>query len=135
MDAFHKWLSDCNALPKSALGTATSYTLNLWKYITNFLFDGICELSNNRAERSAKPFVIGRRNFLFCDTVRGAESSAIIYSIVERAKENGLKPMNYLTYVFEKMPNIDFKNNPELLKELTPWSKSLPKECYLGKED
>ncbi|EQB89770.1 hypothetical protein J2Z44_003033 [Clostridium punense] len=73
------------------------------------------------AERSVKPFVIGRKNFLFCDTVRGAKSSSIIYSIVETAKENEINPMKYLTYIFETMPNIDFKNNPELIEQLLPW--------------
>jgi transposase len=134
LDKFFTWLKGCNALPKSALGKAVSYTLNQWKYLNNYLLDGRCEISNNRAERSIKPFVIGRKNFLFADTVNGAKSSAIIYSIIETAKENGLNPMQYLIYVFEKMPNIDFKNNPELIKDLLPWG-NLPKECYLTKKD
>ena len=134
LDEFLNWLNTCGALPKSALGKAVSYTLNQWKYLNNFLLDGRCEISNNRAERSVKPFVIGRKNFLFCDTVRGAKSSSIIYSIVETAKENGLNPMKYLTYIFETMPNIAFKKNPELIEDLLPWG-TLPKECYISKKD
>ena len=74
--------------------------------------------------------MICRKNFLFSDTPAGAKASSMVFSIVETAKENGLNPMNYLIYVFEKMPNIDFRNNPELLKELLPWS-NLPAECYV----
>lgn len=132
LDVFLSWLNNCNALPKSALGKAVNYTINQWKYLKNYILDGRCEISNNRAERSIKPFVIGRKIFLFSDTVKGANSSATIYSIIEIAKENGLKPMQYLTYIFERMPNLDFKNKPESLQDLLPWANS-PEECYLGK--
>lgn len=78
LDVFLSWLKNCNALPKTALRKAVYYTLDQWKYLENYLLDGRCEISNNRAERSIKPFVIGRKKFLFSDTVRGAKSSAII---------------------------------------------------------
>lgn len=134
LDEFYGWLKALNALPKTALGKAVQYTLGQWKYLVNYLLDGRCELSNNRGERSIKPFVIGRKNFLFADTVRGAKASSVVYSIVETAKENGLIPMAYLTYLFEKMPNMDFKNNPDLFESLLPWSNSLPEGCYLKKK-
>jgi len=134
LEDFLAWLKRSDALPKTALGKAIKYTLDQWKYLVNYLMDGRCELSNNRAERSIKPFIIGRKNFLFSDTVRGAKSSAMIYSIIETAKENGLIPMNYLTYLFEKMPNIDLKNSPDLFASIFPWVK-LPKECYLNKKN
>ncbi|WP_395939494.1 IS66 family transposase [Clostridium sp. DJ247] len=134
LEDFLSWLKECKVLPKTALGKAVNYTLDQWKYLQNYLLDGRCEISNNRAERSIKPFVIGRKNFLFADTVRGAKSSAIIYSIMETAKENGLNPFNYLTYLFEKMPNSDFENNPDVFEFLFPWG-NLPKECYLKKKD
>ena len=82
--------------------------------------------------RSIKPFVIGRKNFMFADTVRGAKASAIVYSIIETAKENGLNPMNYLSYLFERMPNEDFKNKPDVFEFLLPWGQ-LPKTCYIKK--
>ena len=132
LDEFYAWLKSSNAIPQSALGKAVNYTLGQWKYLVNYLKDGRCEISNNRAERSIKPFVIGRKNFLFADTVRGARASAIVYSIIETAKENCLNPMKYLTYIFEKMPNYDFKNNPDLFEFLFPWG-ILPKECYIKK--
>jgi transposase len=78
--------------PKSPVGAAMQYAVNQKKYPLSFLEDGRIELSNNRAERSIKPFVIGRKNWLFCNTPAGAKSSAVIYSIVETAKENGLIP-------------------------------------------
>jgi len=66
------------------------------------MLDGRCEISNNRAERAIKPFVIGRKNFLFSKSPRGAQASAITYSIIETAKANNLNPFYYLTYLFEK---------------------------------
>ena len=134
LDVFYAWLKSVDVLPQSALGKAVNYTLGQWEYLDNYLLDGRCEISNNRAERSIKPFVIGRKNFLFADTVRGAKASAIIYSITETAKENGLNPMNYLSYLFEKMPNVDLKSNLDIFGLLLPWGK-LPENCYVKKSD
>lgn len=128
-EAYLAWLKTINALPKSALGQAVNYSLNQWPYLQNYLLDGRCEISNNRAERSIKPFVIGRKNFLFANTPRGAKASAITYSIIETAKENELNPFEYLKYLFEQLPNIDFKQNSTLLKKYLPWAE-LPKKCY-----
>lgn len=74
MDEFYAWLNSLGALPQTALGKAVNYALGQWKYLKNYLLDGRCEISNNRAERSIKGFVIGRKNFLFADTVRGGKS-------------------------------------------------------------
>ena len=84
------------AAPKSALGRAIHYLLEQWPYLTRYLEDGRLELSNNRAERSIKPFVMGRKNWLFANTTGGAQASAVIYSLMETAKENGLVPYQYL---------------------------------------
>lgn len=113
-DAYLVWLKTVNALPKSALGKAISYSLGQWKYLQNYLLDGRCEISNNRAERSIKPFVIGRKNFLFANTPLGAKASAITYSIIETAKENSLNPFEYLRYLFEELPNVDFQKTPDV---------------------
>ncbi|HLJ91616.1 MAG TPA: IS66 family transposase [Gemmataceae bacterium] len=124
------WLSAMadNALPKSKLGEAVSYCRNQWPKLLGFLQDGRLELDNNRAERAIKPFVIGRKNWLFANTPRGARSSATIYSIVETAKENGLNPFVYLTYLFEQLPNIDRKD-PEAVDRLLPWSEDVQSRC------
>lgn len=110
------------------LGKSTFYFFKK----TKCALDGRCEISNNRAERSIKPFVIGRKNFLFADTVKGARASSIIYSIVETAKENGLNPMNYLVHLFERIPNLNFRGDTTVLESLFPWSK-LPDQCYINK--
>ncbi|MBF8378645.1 transposase domain-containing protein, partial [Alicyclobacillus mali] len=83
------------------------------------------EIDNNRCERSLKPFVIGRKNWLFANTPRGARASAVTYSIVETAKENGLNPTAYLTYLFERMPNMDLMDEAAF-EALLPWSEGLP---------
>ena len=130
LETFLAWLKTIKkqALPKSSLGKAIAYCLNQWHKLERFLLDGRLEISNNRGERAIKPFVIGRKNFLFCNTAKGATASATIYSIVETAKANSLSPFHYLTYLFEKLPNID-PTDDEQLDALLPWSESLPKIC------
>lgn len=87
-----------------------------------------------RAERSIKDFVIGRKNFLFSNTSKGARSSAILYSLIETAKENELKPMDYLTWLFEKLPNIDWSDF-QALQSLLPWSQTIPDSCRMPNEE
>ena len=85
-------------------------------------------IDNNSAERAIKNFAVGRRNWLFAKSIRGADASAIVYSIVETALLNGLKPYLYLTYVLEKLLQTGAFPNPEQLDRLLPWSNELPKE-------
>lgn len=115
-------------LPKSKLGEAIGYSLKQRKYLENYLLDGRLEISNNRAERSIKPFVIGRKNWLFSNTPKGADASAVIYSLMETAKENDLNPFPYLQYLFEQLPNVEIKD-PKILSKYLPWSKELPQIC------
>lgn len=127
LDAFSTWLQEQSTkiTPQSTLGKAITYCLNQWDKLITFLEDGNLELDNNRSERSIKPFVLGRKNFLFSNTPRGARASAITYSLVETAKENGLIPRLYLEYLFERLPNIELDDR-DALTELLPWSSSLP---------
>jgi transposase len=118
-------------LPNSKLGKTIKYCLNQWGNLERYLLDGRLEIDNNRAERSIKPFVIGRKNWLFSNTPKGAKSSAIIYSVIETAKENNIKPIEYLTYLFDKLPNIDI-NDKQILDSLLPWSDKLPENCKLN---
>ena len=129
MDSFRLWLDSLvnEVPPKSTLGAAITYCRNQWPKLMRFLEDGRLELDNNRAERSIKPFVMGRKAWLFANTPRGARASAIIYSIVETVKENKLNPFEYLVHVFEQMPNVDLKN-PEVLQKLLPWNVVLPEK-------
>jgi transposase len=126
LEKMRVWLEEMEAkvLPKSALGTAVTYCRNQWSKLNTFLQDGRLEIDNNRSERAIKPFVIGRKNWLFANTARGAKSSAVIYSLVETAKENGLAPFPYLTYLFEQLPNVNLKD-PEALDLLLPWSEPI----------
>jgi hypothetical protein len=130
---FRLWLSEKSAtvLPTGATGKAIGYCNNQWKPLTAFLLDGRLELDNNRSERSIKPFVIGRKNWLFANTPKGASASAVIYSMVETAKENGLNPTAYLTHVFERIPNINTKDVAEIEK-LLPTFKDLPAELRMS---
>ena len=134
MEAFLAWLKQQSprVLPKSAFGKAISYCRNQWDKLEAFLKDGRLELDNNRSERSIKPFVIGRKNWLFSNTPRGAKASATIYSIIETAKENGLNPHSYLQFLFERLPNLDIKDQ-RAMDALLPWSDTLPSECRVKK--
>ncbi|WP_422393073.1 IS66 family transposase ISCde1 [Moorella humiferrea] len=132
LDEFLTWLKKQKAqvLPKSAFGRAVYYCLDQWDKLVAFLQDGRLEIDNNCSERSIKPFVIGRKNWLFANTPRGAKASAITYSIIETAKENGLNPFHYIIYLFERLPNMDIKDK-DALDELLPWSKTLPHVCRM----
>lgn len=94
--------------------------------------DGRLEIDNNRGERTIKPFVIGRKNWLFAYTPRGAKASAAIYSVIETAKENGLHPFRYLTYLFEQLPQLVDLSIPQALERFMPWSPQLPDTCRLN---
>ncbi|MGG1664605.1 IS66 family transposase [Brevibacillus sp. NRS-1366] len=133
LDAYFTWLRQQRArtMPKSLIGQAIAYSLNQWEKLTAFLKDGRLELDNNRSERSIKPFVIGRKNWLFANTPRGAAASAAIYSVIETAKENGLHPFRYLEYLFEQLPQLSDLHDPKALEPFLPWSSSLPDTCRL----
>ena len=128
-DEFFTWVGSLSALPKSLLGEAIHYALSQRKYLENLYLDGRLEFSNNRAERSVKPFAQGRKQWLFANTPNGAVSSSIFYSIIETAKANNLHPFHYLRYLLDTLPNI----KTSALETLLPWSKELPENCYLPK--
>lgn len=135
LDAFSAWLRQqkSRVLPKSALGQAITYCLNQWEKLTAFLKDGRLEIDNNRSERAIKPFVIGRKNWLFANTPRGAKASAVIYSVMETAKENGLNPFQYLKFLFEQLPQLSDLTDTEALDSFLPWSSALPPICRVLK--
>ena len=103
--------------PKSVLGKAMGYLDKQWDKLTGFLDDGLIPLDNNPAENAIRPFVIGRKAWLFADTVHGAEASANLYSLVETAKANGLEPYRYLRHVFTHLPAAQ---SPEQVDALLP---------------
>lgn len=103
--------------PKTKLGEALTYWCNQAHKLVTYLKEGYINIDNNRAERAVKPFVIGRKNWLFSNTPRGAKASAILYSIIETAKANGLLVDNYLQICLDEMAN-----KPETLTHLLPWN-------------
>lgn len=129
LEAFWCWLENLNVLNGSALGKAVSYARNQRKYMENYLLDGRCSISNNAAENAIRPFTVGRKNWLFADTPKGASASAAVYSIIETAKANGLNVYTYLEYLLLYMPDTDWRNHPEELDDLMPWSEAVQAEC------
>ena len=127
-EEFFEWIAALGILPKTALGEAISYAQNQRRWLMNFYLDGRCELSNNRAENSIRPFVIGRKNWLFCNSQKGAKASAVVYSIIETAKANGLKPFEYLLFLFETVPNT----STAMLDSLLPWGQTVPDYCRMS---
>ena len=93
--------------PKAALGKVVTYAQNQWPYLERYLDNGLLDIDNNAAERGIKPFVIGRKNWLFAQSPRGATASAILYSLVETAKANGLEPYAWLRHVLTELPMLD----------------------------
>jgi len=130
-DAFFAWAESLlpHIMPKEKFGAAITYAVNQKKWLLNFLLDGRLELSNNRAERSIRPFTIGRKNWLFSFSAKGAKASAIVYSIIETAQANGLVPMLYLQYLFETLPNIPV----ERFSECLPWNQKVQEICKIPK--
>ena len=129
LDAFWCWLESLTVLNGSSLGKAVTYAKNQKPYMENYLLDGRCSISNNLAENSIRPFAVGRKNWLFADTTKGADASAAVYSIVETAKANGLSVFTYLEYLLMYMPDTDYQNDPDALADLMPWSESVKAVC------
>ena len=127
VDALFEWLHSMeDSVDRSSLiGDAILYTLNQEPYLRRYLEDGHLSIDNNSAERAIKNFAVGRRNWLFARSIRGADASAIVYSITETALLNGLKPYAYLTYVLDQLRQMGPFPKPEELDRLLPWSDDL----------
>lgn len=126
-EAFFQWLQTLRVLPKSAMGKAVNYALEQRKWLMNVYRDGRTEISNNRAENAIRPFALGRKNWLFCNTVKGAASSSVVYSIIETAKANGLLPFEYLKFLLEAVPSTAVG----ALDALLPWGEAVPEKCRM----
>lgn len=133
VDEFYDWIGHLNALPNTLLGKAAYYAQFQRKYLERYLLDGRLEISNNRAERSIKPFVIGRKNWLFSNTPNGARASAVYYSLVVTARENGLNPFEYLTWILTNMPNLGKAGYVASIEDLLAGSAALPKKVFIPK--
>ena len=125
VDEYFLWVRTVDPVIGSKLEDAVNYALNQEQYLRAFLKNGEVEISNNFAENAIRPFVIGRKNWLFSDTVKGAKSSAIIYSLIETAKANGVEPYAYLTLVLTDMQYMGRPFSNEELENFMPWSEEL----------
>lgn len=120
LDAFKTWLDTTYPLtpPKGLLGMAIGYTLKNWEKLVVYTTNGLLGPDNNIAENAIRPFVLGRKNWLFAGHPNGAHAAATFYSLIETAKANGLEPFSYLCHIFEKLPLI---KNPDDYRSLLPW--------------
>ena len=131
VDAYFNWIriNIDKVMPKSKTYNGMTYSINQEKYLRRFLDDGEIPIDNNAAEQSIRSFCIGKKNWGMCDTINGAKSTAIIYSLVETAKANKLRLYEYFNYLLTEIPeHMDDKNN-DFCEKLLPWSAELPAEC------
>jgi transposase len=129
LDDMHRWLTrkSVQTPPKGLLGKAVSYALKQWDRLVGYLEDGRLAPDNNSAENAIRPFVVGRKNWLFSGTPEGAEASALLYSLIETAKANRLEPYAYLRHIFEKLPAASSLKDFEAL---LPWNMT-PEQILL----
>lgn len=121
LEEYFCWVNTLNPEKGSKLAEAVTYAQNQRPALSAFLEHGDVPISNNLAENAIRPFALGRKNWLFCDTVKGAESSAIVYSLVETAKANGIDPYDYLFYTLSVLPYFGKSPAHEKLETLMPW--------------
>ena len=130
VDAFFVYLKmhQSEVSDKSKLKDAFSYALNQETYLCRFLEDGDVPVDNNASERAIRGFCVGKKNWQLIDTINGAKSSAIIYSIAETAKSNNLKPYEYFNYLLTEIPKHMDDTDRSFIDDLLPWSEKLPNE-------
>jgi hypothetical protein len=136
VEEFFAWvkqqLADCTVMPESKTGKGLQYCINQEKYLKVFLTDGDVPIDNSASERAIRTFCLGKKNWMFHNTAKGAGASALVYSISETAKLNNLRPYNYFKYILTELPKYcDEKGNidPAKLDDVMPWSDTLPEEC------
>lgn len=133
VDAFFVYLKKLNVSSKDKFGDAVGYALNQERYLRVFLENGDVPIDNNASERAIRGFCVGKKNWQMIDTINGAKTSAIIYSIVETAKANNLKPYDYIQYILEEIPKHMNDKDRTFLENLLPWSENLPAEIRKNK--
>lgn len=126
LTGFWSWFETLNPTRNSKLDRTKTYIKNRRKDLETYLEDGRCSFSNNLSENSIRPFTVGRKNWLFSDTQAGAISSAVMYSIIETAKANEVNLYHYLTFLLEKLPNLD--GSDEAFESICPWNEEVKQE-------
>lgn len=137
VEEYFAWIKEVvgsgTVLPKTETGKGLQYSINQEEYLKVFLTDGEIPIDDSASERALRNFTIGRKNWMTINTVRGAQASAVIYSITETARANNLNVYYYIKHLLTELPQLmDENGNIEqsILEPLMPWSKTLPVNCY-----
>lgn len=128
LEEYFAWLNTVHPEKGSKLEEAVRYSMNQKEQLCAFLDSGEVPISNNLAENAIRPFTLGRKNWLFCDTSKGAEASAVVYSLVESAKANGIEPFAYLQHVLVQLPYFGKSPSHEELETLMPWAPDIQQD-------
>lgn len=136
VDGYFDWCREVQEklTPSSETAKGIRYSLNQEKYLRVFLTDPQIPMDNNLAEQAIRPFCVGKKNWKLIDTVHGAQASAILYSIVETAKANGLNVYQYFRHLLTVIPQHMEDTTLDFLDDLLPWSKNLPEICRKKKK-
>ena len=132
VDEYFEWIRQNQGIidPGSQTGKAFTYSLNQEKYLRTFLEDPNLSMDNNTAERAIRPFTLGRKNWVMIDTLKGADASAVLYSIAETSRANGLKSYDYFRYLLTELPKYIHDLETDIPEHLYPWSEDFPKELF-----
>lgn len=135
LEEYFAWLNTVHPEKGSKLEEAVRYSITQKQQLCAFLDNGEVPISNNLAENAIRPFTLGRKNWLFCDTPKGAEASAVVYSLVESAKANGVEPFAYLQHVLVQLPYFGKSPSHEELETLMPWAPDIQQEYKMPISD
>ena len=135
LEEYFAWLNTVHPEKGSKLEEAVRYSMNQKEQLCAFLNNGEVPISNNLAENAIRPFTLGRKNWLFCDTSKGAEASAVVYSLVESAKANGIEPFAYLQHVLVQLPYFGKSPSHEELETLMPWESHIQQDHKIPNSD
>ena len=135
LEEYFAWLNTVHPEKGSKLEEAVRYSITQKQQLCAFLDHGEVPISNNLAENAIRPFTLGRKNWLFCDTPKGAEASAVVYSLVESAKANGIEPFAYLQHVLVQLPYFGKSPSHEELETLMPWAPDIQQDHKIPNSD
>lgn len=135
LEEYFAWLNTVHPEKGSKLEEAVRYSINQKQQLCAFLDKVEVPISNNLAENAIRPFTLGRKNWLFCDTPKGAEASAVVYSLVESAKANGIEPFAYLQHVLVQLPYFGKSPSHEELEALMPWAPDIQQDHKIPNSD
>ena len=134
VDEYYAWLQSIFR-PAGKLKKAIVYSLNQREYLCAFLEHGEIEISNNQVENAIRPIVVGRKNWLFCDTQAGAKASVVIFTLMETAKANGLNPEAYLSHLLTVLPERFAADPHASVDDLLPWVENMQESFRLSDAD